>query len=209
MNMTTIMGSRVEVVERMTTTEFFQDAPETRKAELIDGVMVMPPPPLDTHESLQGFLFTLLRTYVEEHELGIVRGSRTAVELAADQVYEPDVLFIAHERLSILKDKGVFGAPDLVIEILSASTAAYDRNAKLRGYERAAVRELWLIDPYGPAGTEFYHLTEQRFVATMPGAQGHLHSIAVPGFWINTAWLWPAERFISMRQALTQIEAHQ
>ena len=74
-------------------------------------------------------------------------------------------------------------------------------------YERAGVRELWLIDPYGPAGTEFYQLEAQRFVPIAPVSQGMLCSTAVPGFWINVAWLWPRERFITVRQALAQIEA--
>jgi Uma2 family endonuclease len=168
--------------------------------------MIMAPPPLDIHEKLFVFLFILLRDYVEERNLGEMRGSRTGVELAPDQVYEPDIVFVARDRLEIIGPKGIVGAPDLVIEILSASTAQYDRGDKLRTYERAGVRELWLIDPYGPAGTEFYHL-EQRFVPVAPDPRGVLRSVAVPGFRINAAWLWPKERFITVRQALAQIEA--
>lgn len=199
--------SRVEVAERMTAAEFWEAAPDDRKAELINGVMVMAPAPLDVHEKLFGFLFSLLRDFVEEHDLGEVRGSRTGVELAPDQVYEPDILFIARDRLGIIQRHGLVGAPDLVIEILSASTAAYDRGDKLRVYERAGVRELWLIDPYGPAGTEFYYLADAHYLPFVPNAQGVLHSIAVPGFWINATWLWPQERFITVRQALAQIDA--
>ena len=199
--------SRVEVAERMTAAEFWMDAPDDQKAELINGVMVMAPPPLEIHEKLYGFLFRLLGDYVEDHELGEVRGSRTGVELAPDQVYEPDILFVARERLDIIERKGLVGAPDFVIEILSASTAPYDRGDKLRTYERAGVRELWLIDPYGPAGTEFYQLEGQRFVPVVPDSQSVLRSVAVFGFWIDVAWLWPAERFITVRQALARIEA--
>jgi len=204
--MAVAMKSRVEVAERMTAAEFFRDAPETQKAELINGVMIVHSPALDIHERLLLFLVTLLRTYVEDHNLGEVRGSRTAVELAQDQVYEPDILFVSRERSDIIQPKGVVGAPDLVIEILSASTVSHDRGAKLRGYERAGVRELWLIDPYGPTGTEFYRLEEQRYTPVMPDAQGILISSAVPGFWMDVAWLWPEERFISVRQALARIE---
>jgi Uma2 family endonuclease len=191
----------------MTAAEFWADAPEDQKAELIDGVMIMAPPALDIHEQLQLFLLTLLRMFVEEHDLGEVRGSRTGVELAPDQVYEPDVLFVSRDRLDIIERKGIVGAPDMVIEILSASTAQYDRGEKLRTYERAGVRELWLIDPYGPAGTEFYQQQGQRFVPIAPDTEGRLRSIAVRQFWINAAWLWPSERFITVRQALAQIEA--
>lgn len=199
--------SRVEVAERMTAAEFWDAAPDDRKAELINGVMVMAPPPLDIHEKLFGFLFSLLRDYVEEHDLGEVRGSRTGVELAPDQVYEPDLLFVSRDRLGIVQRHGVVGPPDLVIEILSVGTAAYDRGEKLRTYERAGVHELWLIDPYGPVGTEFYHLVEDRYVPVVPDAQNILRSIAMPGFLIDAAWLWPQGRFITVRQALARIES--
>ncbi len=199
--------SRVEVAERMTAAEFWMDAPDEQKAELINGVMIMAPPPLQIHEELFGFLFSLIRVYSEEHDLGKTHGSRTGVELAPDHVYEPDIVFVARDRLGIIERKGIVGAPDLVIEILSAGTAHHDRGEKMRAYERAGVRELWLIDPYGPAGTEFYLLEAQRFVPIAPDSQGMLRSIAVLGFWINVAWLWPRERFITVRQALAQIEA--
>jgi len=199
--------TRVEVAERMTSEEFFRYAPEDQKAELIDAVMIMHSPPLVIHERLFRFLFTLLSTYVDNHDLGEVLGSRTPVKLEVDQTYEPDILFVSKERASIVQDKGIFGAPDLVIEILSAGTVHYDRGPKFRAYERAGVRELWLIDPYGPAGTEFYHLQDTRFVPVMPDGEGILRSIAMPGFWIDVAWLWPGERFIPVRQALDQISA--
>jgi Uma2 family endonuclease len=94
-----------------------------------------------------------------------------------------------------------------MIEVLSASTASYDRGAKFRAYERAGVRELWLIDPYGPAGTEFYQLEGERFQPVMPDPDGVLHSAAVLGFSIRVEWLWPADRFISVMAALKEIDA--
>lgn len=197
--------SRVEVVERMTSEEFLRYAPESQKAELIDGVMIVHSPPLDAHEKLFGFLFRLLGGYVEEHDLGHVRGSRTPVVLGDEQTYMPDVLFVARPREDIIRSKGVFGAPDLVVEILSAGTEQYDRGAKFRAYERAGVRELWLIDPYGPAGTEFYQRQDDRFAPVVPDEDGILHSVAVPDFWIDVAWLWPDERFVPVREALARV----
>lgn len=194
--------SRVEVVERMTAKDFFRRAPEDRKAELIDGVMIMPSPPTDRHERLVGFLFTLIRMHCEDHDLGEVRGSRTAVELAEDQAPEPDVLFVTKERADIITDQGVFGAPDLVIEVLSVSTATYDRGSKFRAYEHAGVRELWLIDPYGPAGTEFYQRAGETLKPVMPGPDNTLVSLVMPGFQLNITWLWPQEKFVAVREAL-------
>lgn len=191
----------------MTAAEFFRDAPEDRKAELIDGVMIMPSLPLVAHERLFRFLFQLLGNYVEELDLGEVLGSRTAVVLDIEQAPEPDVFFVAKERLGIIQTKGVFGAPDMVIEILSAGTVKHDRGAKFHAYEQAGVHELWLIDPYGPAGTEFFRLVDGRFAPVMPDENDRIYSVAVPGFWIDVNWLWSGAPFIPIRQAVAQILA--
>jgi len=189
----------------MSSTEFLHYAPEDQTAELIDGVLIVHSPPLTVHERLFVFLFRLLGAYVEDRELGEVLGSRTPVVLEEDQAFEPDILFVAHQRLNIVQAKAVMGAPDLVIEILSASTVQYDRGPKLKAYERAGVQELWLVDPYGPAGTEFYRREGAHFVPVMPDGDGILPAAAVPGFAINVAWLWPTDRFIPVRQALVHV----
>jgi Uma2 family endonuclease len=197
--------SRVEVVERMTSRDFFRCAPENQKAELIDGVMIAAPPPLYVHEKLQVFLLRLISEYVEIHQMGEVLGSRTAVALTDDQAFEPDVLFVSGQRGGIIRAEGIFGAPELVVEILSASTATYDRGAKFHAYEHAGVGELWLIDPYGPVGTEFYVLQEAVFKPIMPDEKGIYASSVLPGFKLNTNWLWPADKFIPVRKALQEM----
>lgn len=195
----------VEAAERMTSAQFFEEAPEDRKAELIDGIMVIPMPPLVIHERLQTFLLTLLRLYVEEFDLGEVFGSRTPVELNTAYTPEPDVLFVSGKRSNIVGEKGIKGPPDLVIEILSVGTARLDRGEKFYAYESAGVEELWLIDPHGPAGTTFFRRDSGRFVEVEPNADNILYSAAVKNFWFDVSWLWPAHKFIPVRRALAQI----
>lgn len=198
----------VEVAERVTVGEFLHRAPEDRKAELIDGVIVEYMPPLDIHERLQIFLLTLLRMYVEESNVGEVRGSRTPVVLNELYAPEPDILFVSTNRQELIQREGVFGAPDLVIEILSAGTAQNDRGPKFLAYEEAAVRELWLIDPYGASGTSFFQLEKGSFRPVYPNAESNLKSAAIPGFWIDVRWLWPGEdKFVPVRKALEEILA--
>lgn len=194
--------SRVEVAEFMTADQFFEDAPEGQKAELINGVLYMMTPPSDEHEQLQLFLLTLIRLFVEENELGEVRGSRTAVQIDAINAYEPDIMFVARDREHIVQSKGVFGAPNLVVEILSPSTARHDRVEKMRAYERVGVREYWLIDPYGPSGTAFYQLKEGVYFAIEPDADGWIDSAMLPRFRLNVECLWPEKRFIKVLTAL-------
>lgn len=116
--------AEAEILGRMTAEEYFARALEAprdaRKAELIDGALILFSSPLDIHERLHGFLFHLIREYVDRFDLGEVRGSRSAVKLADDQIYQPDILFVSRDRGSLFERHGIVGAPDLVIEILSA-----------------------------------------------------------------------------------------
>ena len=59
----------------------------------------------------------------------------------------------------------------------------------------------------GVADVLFYQLQATRFVPVMPDGDGILRSVAVPGFWIDVAWLWPGERFIPVQQALLAISS--
>ncbi len=185
---------RVETMEtqRLTHADFMRLAPEDQKAELIEGEMFVLPPPFFVHERLQGFLFSVLTLFAGRFDLGQVLGSRTAVAISETDTYEPDILFVAKARAPIISERQLLEAPDLVVEILSASTARYDRGPKLAGYGAAGVRELWLIDPYGPAGTQFFQRQADRRVEVAPAA-GVLRSVALPGFDLRVAWLWPDE----------------
>jgi Uma2 family endonuclease len=76
-------------------------------------------------------------------------------------IVQPDVLFVAEERSSIIRNQ-VWGAPDLVVEVLSPGSAAHDRGEKLDWYRQYGVRECWLVDPVGP------HVTVFDFTAAAP-----------------------------------------
>src|SRR3990172_12975495 len=104
-----IILPKVAPGDRMTDDEFFEFAPEDRKAELIGGILVMPSPAFDPHEDRQGFLLTILRAFVRHKQLGAVRGSRTAVHLQTGEIYEADILFVSAQRAQILPPQGVFG----------------------------------------------------------------------------------------------------
>ena len=176
--------------DRMTDDEFFEFAPEDRKAELIGGILVMPSPAYYPHEDRQGFLLTIFRAFVRHRQLGVILGSRTAVHLQTGEVYEPDILFVSAERAQIVRREGVFGAPDLVIELLSASTANYDWGIKRRVYAQSGVRELWLIDPNGIEGSAFFQ-RDASGLKEVAFEGGLLRSLAVPGFYLRAEWLWP------------------
>lgn len=85
-----------------------------------------------------------------------------------DNVYQPDVIYIAKENISIIRDGFIFGVPDLVVEILSESTARRDKTIKKSGYEKFGVKEYWLADPVYKLVEQFVLVEgEYRLAATL------------------------------------------
>lgn len=90
------------------------------------------------------FFMDLLR---REPSLGEVYAAPFEVLFSIHDVALPDLVFVSKERLGILTDKNIEGAPDLIVEVLSPRTRQTDETVKLRIYERFGVREYWLVDP--------------------------------------------------------------
>jgi len=92
------------------------------------------------------------------------------VYLDQKNAFQPDLIFISNANFYKIEEDGLHGAPDLVIEILSPSTAKYDLRKKKAVYERCGVKEYWIVDPTTKSVTG-YALRENRFVeiATQTG----------------------------------------
>ncbi|MFQ5615441.1 MAG: Uma2 family endonuclease [Anaerolineales bacterium] len=117
------------------------------KYEIIDGVLFMSPAPAIAHQDSSGELFARMRIYASNHSLGKVLEAPTDVYIPGQPVpVQPDILFVRKERLGIIGELAVDGAPDLVVEILSPSNESYDRITKRKLYQRAGVPEYWLVN---------------------------------------------------------------
>ncbi len=115
--------------------------------QLIEGELYMSPSPNWFHQEIVTNLARIFLQYLNQHDIGKIFFAPLDTFLTDLNVYQPDVMFISHERKSILKEDGVDGAPDFVVEILSPRTAKYDRGAKRDIYGRTGVQELWIVDP--------------------------------------------------------------
>ncbi len=133
------------------THEDYAKTPEGERWELIDGELVMPPSPKEAHQSVQGSLGAPMFLFAREHDLGRVYFSPFDVALSEHDTVQPDLLFVSKERVHIITEDNVQGAPDLVVEIRSPSTARQDWTVKRELYARHGVREYWVVDP--EAGT--------------------------------------------------------
>lgn len=119
-----------------------------RLYEAIGGDLYVTPAPKPRHGRIAVNLLHALLRLLEEPGHGLLFTAPTGVEFPdTEEGVQPDILFIAKERLDIIGENWISGAPDLVIEILSPSTAKRDRTLKLNLYQRQGVAEYWIVDP--------------------------------------------------------------
>ena len=112
--------------------------------ELFDGKLVMAPAPSRTHEILVLSLYQMLQPYVMAHALGWLSPLLADLPLRGGQVAQPDLFLVSHVQFA--EDWSDAPVPLLVVEVLSPSTARYDRGLKRRSYQKAGVPEYWIVD---------------------------------------------------------------
>ena len=161
--------------------------PDDARYELIDGeAFLMAPAPLIEHQEVAGDVYHQLRNqldgkpcrpYIAPVDVRLPRADEA--DAAIDTVVQPDVLVVCDP--SKIDRRGVRGAPDWLLEVLSPSTAAHDQIAKRRTYERAGVREYWLVHPSDRTLTvyvldngqygrpDIYELKDETPIGVLPG----------------------------------------
>jgi len=146
-----------------------------RRYEILKGVLNVRSLPATLHQAANRWFMFYLTMQVQVSGLGQVFGPPYDVELAPDDVVQPDAVVVLNARVSIITASHIMGAPDLVVEISSPSTAGYDRRDKQDAYARAGVREYWLADPAAKTvevltlqGQAYHSLGVSQGQATLP-----------------------------------------
>ncbi len=134
-----------------------------RRHELIDGEHFMTPSPSTRHQRISRNLLTLLHNYLRQAKAGEAFDAPTDVLLSDLDLVQPDLLFISSHRSSIITEKCIQGAPDLVVEIVSETTRKTDEVIKRKLYERYGVQEYWIVDPELEI-IKVFRMTEQGYV---------------------------------------------
>jgi Uma2 family endonuclease len=168
------MNSDVMIRPPRTMLEVFESLPEGTLVQLIENNLVMSPSPKDLHQEILEELTFQLTTHVRRKKLGKVRFAPYDVYLDQKNAFQPDLIFISNENLYKIQENGLYGAPDLVIEVLSPGTAKYDKGKKKTVYERCGVKEYWIVDPATKA-VSGYSLQQERY-AELEAATGIIQS---------------------------------
>ncbi len=164
------------------TYEDYAALPDDRQHyEIVNGVLLITPAPPPEHQDVVGEIYACLRTHVKLAGLGRVFMGPLDVVLEPKYVFLPDVLVVLNTHLDRIQAKKIAGAPDLVVEVASQSTAAIDRVTKFDVYARASVTEYWIVKPESHE-IEVFALEgrEYRWLGKFSGQQT-LPSRVVPG----------------------------
>lgn len=182
--MTALAATTSPLIRHYTLEEFWalDNPPGGGHYELIAGVLYMVPPPAGPHTTAVSRLLRRFSAHLAAHpELGELFVPRAAIWTAANTYVEPDLMFVSAERLAHT-DPGHLTTADLVVEVISPSTAVYDRGTKADTYAALEVGELWLVDTEKQTIEQrILGATEwDRIVVYTVGET--IHAVQLPGF---------------------------
>ncbi len=154
--------------------------------ELINGEIVKKAAPSPRHQHSTGRLFAKMLNHALDKNLGEVFTAPLDVFLDEYSHVQPDILFISKENQGIIDYKdGILGVPDLIVEVISPGSFAIDRFDKKKAYEKAGVREYWLVDPNN-LSVEIYKNIGQLFeLAQVASEAGKVQSTILEGFEVD------------------------
>lgn len=177
----------------MTFEEYFEWVDRGTRAEWVNGKVVLMPPASFLHGVVGQFIGITLAEYVQARELGFLCFVGILMRLPEiDSARIPDIMFYSHARMDRSLDTHFHGAADLIVEVISPGSRnrRRDTHEKFKEYERAGVREYWLIDPKLNTARFYVASEDRRFVEALPGDDGIYHSTVVSGFFLRVSWLW-------------------
>lgn len=180
--------SRKKVV--LTYDDYVHLPDDGRRYEILEGELSVTPSPVTKHQRVSRNLLIPLARFVREHHLGEVLAAPMDVILSNVSVVQPDLLFVTRERSHLITEKNIQGAPDLIVEILSPTTASMDRTAKMQLYARYGVPHYWLVDPEAEA-LEAYELAEGAYELKADlSASADYYPAPFPGLVVPLKELW-------------------
>jgi Uma2 family endonuclease len=196
-----------EQSQPMTYDQYLQLIAQDIHAEWVKGRVTIFNAPTTSHRMVQMFFSSLLNDFVSFFNLGVVIPAPFEMVLYAGNVSrQPDILFVSRANMDNLDFDRLQGGADLVVEIVSESSANRDYRGKYYEYQHAGVKEYWIVDPRPDKHYVYVYRLDPtgRYQSLMPDRHSRYHSRVLPGFWVNTTWLWQG-MLPDARRALSEI----
>jgi Uma2 family endonuclease len=117
-----------------------------QRYEIADGVLLLTPSSTGPHQDTIGEVFFHLQSHIKLARLGLVIQAPFVVELSAKDVFQPDIFVVMNAHLDRMQEGKLIGAPDLVVEVSTSGTIAFDRLTRYDTYEYSGVLEYWILN---------------------------------------------------------------
>ncbi|MHB2015484.1 MAG: Uma2 family endonuclease [Candidatus Xenobia bacterium] len=170
---------------------------QDRRAEYVDGKVILLMHESRTSDRIRVFLTTLLHHMVQDRGVGVIHGPSILTRLRPGLRRVPDLMVVMKDREKLLEDTCVDGGPSVAVEVVSADSVTRDKVEKLRDYDAAGVDEYWIIDPgergrkrVRPAAEALFYRRKNGVLVPVRVDDGIFRSSVIPGFWLQVAWLW-------------------
>ncbi len=188
--------------ERKKREQFYKEITPSEKAEFINGEVVMHSPVKKRHNFVLNSLNHLMDHYVRKNKLGFVGIEKIMISLTRND-YEPDLCYFNQEKVKdFTEEQMLFPAPDLVVEVLSPSTAANDRGVKFQDYQAHQILEYWIIDPEAKTVEQFRLDAANQYELILKSGESNIESKAIKGFKINIKAIFDEEIYLEEVQRI-------
>ena len=175
---------------KLTGSDYMKLTPPSHRGvryQLIEGELVKMAGANQPHQVFIGELYFAARSQIGSPGDFEIRLPPFDVYIDEHNTFQPDLLFVSDRRRHILSERGVTGAPDVVVEVLSESTRQRDLNVKMPVYGRNGVREMWAADLRNGTVSKYVGDGETLILEQVYGADDILTSDAMPGVAIDLA----------------------
>ena len=182
--------AKAKLQAKLTGADYLKLTPPSHRGvrfQLIEGELVAMAGPNDPHQVFTGRFYIQLTLQTDALGIGETRVAPYDVAIDEHNTFQPDVLFVSNERRHIFDDAnhGISGAPDFVVEVLSASTRSRDLEVKLPVYARNGVREMLAVDLSAESVAKYVGDGQSMTLARVYGPDDILTSDAIPGVAID------------------------
>jgi Uma2 family endonuclease len=150
------------------------------RRELLGGELYLSPAPSPTHQFVVGELFAVLRAYAHANG-GIAYPSPVDVVFSQIDATQPDVVYLAPDRLALIGKNGIMGPPSLIVEVLSPASSDVDPGRKLQVYARHGAPEYWIVDPVARAIHAHADPSGERYLRVERSVEGRIDALTLTG----------------------------
>jgi len=176
--------SKIDRTKNWTVDDYVLLGESNTPCELINGELFMSPAPNPLHQEVLSNINDVLKA-IAKRMGGKVYFSPIDLYLDFQNVFQPDLVFLASDRIQWVTTRGIEGVPNLIVEIISPSNIFSDRNTKKRAYLEFGVEEYWIVDPGNKTLEIYTPQTGQEVPDFYLAGEGEVKSSVLPDLKFN------------------------